>query len=264
MPLSVVSAKSAPAPHAPSLAGAPAVNPAFLLDEQARVRSTLARVGIFQDLGASTIEDLARRVSIKRVQGGDPIVAQDETGDALFIVMAGRVKVVMTGESGREVTLTVLRPTDIFGEMSLFDGRARSANVVAIDPATVLALGREDVLNHLEAYPATALKLLGEMSRRLRKADETIAELALCDVQDRLIRRLIALAREDGMELPEGALIRRRPTQQDLANMVGACRETISRTFNMLARRGLIVPRGRSLLVTRRLVSMGAQPARAA
>jgi CRP-like cAMP-binding protein len=102
------------------------------------------------------------------------------------------------------------------------------------------------------------------MSRRLRKADETIAELALCDVQDRLIRRLVALAREDGTESPEGAVIRRRPTQQDLANMVGACRETISRTFNLLARRGLIVPRGRSLLVTRRLVSMSVQPAKAA
>jgi len=129
---------------------------------------------------------------------------------------------------------------------------------------TVLALDRTDMLRHLAAHPQTALNLLGEMSRRLRKADETIAELALCDVQDRLIRRLVALAREDGQELPEGALIRRRPTQQDLANMVGACRETISRTFNTLARRGLIVPRGRSLLVTRRLVSMSPTSAKAA
>ncbi len=241
-----------------------AVNPAFVLDEQARIRTTLGKVAIFRDLGAATLDDLSRRVSVRRVQGGDPILAQDEVGDSLFIVMAGRVKVVMSGESGREVTLAVLRPTDIFGEMALFDGRARSATVIAIDPATVLALSREDVLRHLTAHPQTALNLLGEMSRRLRKADETIAELALCDVQDRLIRRLIALAREDGQELPEGALIRRRPTQQDLANMVGACRETISRTFNTLARRGLIVPRGRSLLVTRRLVAMTAVPAKAA
>jgi CRP/FNR family transcriptional regulator, cyclic AMP receptor protein len=253
MPLSVVPGN-----------GAPAVNPAFVLDEQARIRATLARVAIFRDLVAATIDDLARRVSVLRVQGGDRILSQDETGEALFIVMAGRVKVVMSGESGREVTLAVLRPADIFGEMSLFDGRARSANVVAIDPATVLSITRDDILRHLGAHPQTALNLLGEMSRRLRKADETIAELALCDVQDRLIRRLVALAREDGMDLPEGALIRRRPTQQDLANMVGACRETISRTFNLLARRGLIVPRGRSLLLTRRLVLMGAQPARAA
>ncbi len=258
MTLGVVPAKS----QTPPQSGV--VNPAFLLDEQARIRATLGRVAIFRDLSASTLDDLARRVGVRRVPGGDPILSQDEVGDALFIVMAGRVKVVMAGESGREVTLAVLRPADIFGEMALFDGCARSATVVAIDPATVLAISREDVLRHLASHPQTALNLLGEMSRRLRKADETIAELALCDVQDRLIRRLIALAREDGMDLPEGALIRRRPTQQDLANMVGACRETISRTFNLLARRGLIVPRGRSLLVTRRLVLMSAPAAKAA
>lgn len=255
MSLGVVPGKS-PAPVVP--------NQAFLLDEQTRIRSTLARVAIFRDASSPTIDDLARRVSVRRVQGGDPVVSQEEAADALFVVMAGRLKVVMTGDSGREVTLAVLRPTDFFGEMALFDGRGRSATVIAIDPVTVLALPREDMLRHLATHPQTSLNLLGEMSRRLRKADETIAELALCDVQDRLIRRLIALAREDGMELPEGALIRRRPTQQDLANMVGACRETISRTFNTLARRGLIVPRGRSLLVTRRLVSMSATPARAA
>jgi CRP-like cAMP-binding protein len=240
-----------------------ASNPAFVLDEQARIRATLARVAIFRDLPVATIDDLGRRVSVRRVPGGEAIVTRDQVGDALYVVMAGRAKVVMTGESGREVTLAVLRSADIFGEMSLFDGKARSASVVAIDPVTVLSIGREDILRHLAHHPQTAFNLLAEMSRRLRKADETIAELALCDVQDRLIRRLISLAREDGMELPEGALIRRRPTQQDLANMVGACRETISRTFNLLARRGLIVPRGRSLLVTRRLVTM-ATPAQAA
>jgi CRP-like cAMP-binding protein len=102
------------------------------------------------------------------------------------------------------------------------------------------------------------------MARRLRRADETIAELALCDVNERLIRKLIGLAREEGAESPEGMVIRRRPTQQDLANMVGSCRETISRTFNSLARKGLIVPRGRSLVVTKRLVQMSEPPARAA
>ena len=142
--------------------------------------------------------------------------------------------------------------------------RSRSANVVALEPATTLALSRDDLLRHIASHPQTAMNLLGEMSRRLRRADETIAELALCDVQDRLIKRLVALAQEDAQELPEGMLIRRRPTQQDLANMVGACRETISRTFNSLARKGLIVPRGRSLVVTRRLLAMNSQPARAA
>ncbi len=232
-------------------------------DEQARIRVTLAKVAVFQDLPTAVIEDLARRVTLRRVLGGSPILNQDEPGDALYVIMAGRVKIVVFGDSGREVTLSVMRPSDIFGEMSLFDGQSRSANVVAIDPTTVLALSREDLERHIAACPQTALRLLGEMARRLRRADETIAELALCDVSERLIRKLIVLAREEGGDSPEGLVIRRRPTQQDLANMVGSCRETISRTFNSLARKGLIVPRGRALIVTRRLVAM-TEPAKAA
>jgi CRP-like cAMP-binding protein len=243
---------------------AAAIQDALLRDEQTRIRAAVSKVSIFKDLPPAAIEDLSRRVQVRRTPGGAPILSQEEAGDALYILMSGRVKVVMVGESGREVTLAVLRAGDIFGEMSLFDGRARSANVVALEPATTLALTREDLLRHISAHPQTSLNLLGEMSRRLRKADETIAELALCDVQDRLVRRLVALAHEDANELPEGMLIRRRPTQQDLANMVGACRETISRTFNSLARKGLIVPRGRSLVVTRRLLTMSAPAPRAA
>jgi CRP-like cAMP-binding protein len=233
---------------------AESVQLAFEKDEQARIRATLARVVIFRDLPAAAIDDIAQRVTVRRVLGGHTLARQDEVGDALFILMAGRVKIVMFGENGREVTLAVLRAGDIFGEMSLFDGRSRSANVVALEPATVLLFAKSDLLRHMQSHPQTALNLLGELSRRLRRADETIAELALCDVQDRLVRRLVQLAREDQALEPDGMLIRRRPTQQDLANMVGSCRETISRTFNQLARRGLIVPRGRSLLVTNRLI----------
>jgi CRP/FNR family cyclic AMP-dependent transcriptional regulator len=237
---------------------------AFQQDEQTRIRATLAKVAIFQHLPPAAIEDLARRVSLRRVLGGNPIVAQDEPGDALYVIMAGRVKIVVFGDSGREVTLSVLRTGDIFGEMSLFDGGSRSAHVVAIDPTTALAISREDLLRHMASFPETSLRLLGELAKRLRRADETIAELALCDVSERLIRKLVGLAREEGGESPEGLMIRRRPTQQDLANMVGSCRETISRTFNSLARKGLIVPRGRGLIVTRRLVQMTEPASRAA
>jgi CRP-like cAMP-binding protein len=231
-----------------------AVTP-LALDEQARIRQTLARATVFRDLPAAAIDDLLRRVTIRRIPGGSPIVTQEAGGDALYVMHSGRAKVVVFGENGREVTLAILHPSDIFGEMSLFDGRTRSANVVALEPCTTLLLGRDDLLRHVASYPKTALNLLGEMSRRLRRADEAIAELALCDVEERLIRRLVRMAQEDDSEHADGLLIRRRPTQQDLANMVGSCRETVSRTFNSLARRGLIVPRGRSLVVTRRLIA---------
>src|SRR3954462_9965609 len=107
-----------------TLAAVPRMNAVSPLvqDEQARVRATLAKVRVFQDLPGNALDDLAARVQIRRALGGAAIVNQDEPGDALYLIMAGRVKIVVFGEGGREVTLSVLRPTDIFGEMSLFDG----------------------------------------------------------------------------------------------------------------------------------------------
>ena len=138
--------------------------------------------------------------------------------------------------------------------MSLFDGGSRSATCIALEATAVLVLSREDLMRHIAAHPRTAMNLLGEMARRLRRADETIAQLALCDVNERLIHRLVGLAREEGASSAEGLVVRRRPTQQELANMIGSCRETISRAFNQLARDGLIIARGRALVVTPALI----------
>jgi len=238
--------------------------PRSTTEDPARIRATIARAPLFAALPIPAIEDLTQRVTVRRVGAQATVVSQDEPGDSMFVIMSGRVKVVIFGENGREVTLSLLRPGDSFGEMSLFDGEARSANCIALEPTTMLVLGRDDLLRHLGAHPRTAVNLLGEMARRLRRADQSIAQLALCDVNERLIHRLVSLAREEGSEGPEGLLVRRRPTQQELANMIGSCRETISRAFNQLARDGLIIPRGRSLVVTSQLVSKVESKRRAA
>jgi CRP-like cAMP-binding protein len=228
------------------------------------VRAALVRAPLFASLPPVAIDDMTQRISVRRVAAQGTVVSQDEPGDAMFVIMSGRVKVVIFGENGREVTLSILRPGDAFGEMSLFDGKVRSANCIAMEPTALLVLSREDLLRHMAAHPRTALNLLGEMADRLRRADESIAQLALCDVNERLVYRLISLAREEGTESPEGLMVRRRPTQQELANMIGSCRETISRAFNQLARDGMIIPRGRSLVVTRALLDRVASKSRAA
>lgn len=233
---------------------AAAPRPIGLHEDPARIRAAIARAPLFAALPISAIEDLTARVAVRRVAVNAAVVSQDEPGESMFVIMTGRVKVVIFGENGREVTLSILRPGDSFGEMSLFDGAVRSANCVAIEPTTLLVLSREDLMKHIQAHPRTSLNLLGEMARRLRRADETIAQLALCDVNERLIHRLVSLGREEGAESPDGLVVRRRPTQQELANMIGSCRETISRAFNQLARDGLIIPKGRSLVVTAALI----------
>ena len=247
-----------------TLSMAPQARTAAPIDEPARIRATIAKAPLFTSLPPAAVDDLTQRIAVRRVSAHGTVVSQDEPGDAMFVIMSGRVKVVLFGENGREVTLSILRPGDGFGEMSLFDGKARSANCIAMEPTALLVLSREDLLRHIGAHPRTALNLLGEMADRLRRADESIAQLALCDVNERLVHRLISLAREEGTEAPEGLMVRRRPTQQELANMIGSCRETISRAFNQLARDGMIIPRGRSLVVTRALLDKVSAKPRAA
>ena len=219
-----------------------------------RYRNLLASTAIFRGCAPQAIDDLVRRLQVRTRPAETIVVAQDEPGDSLFVIAGGRVKVAMFGENGRELTLAELKPGDFFGEMSLLDNRPRAANVVALEDATLLVLSRDAFVAHLKTNPQTAINLLGEMTRRLRRADETIASLALHDVESRLVRTLERLAKEEGEQTDGGMLLRRRPTQQDLANMVGSCRETISRTFTSMIKRGLIVPRGRALVLTRQLL----------
>ena len=219
-----------------------------------RYRNLLSQTPVFRGAAPAALDDLARRVQVRTRPATSVLAAQDEPGDAMFVLVSGRAKVVLFGESGRELLLRALEPGDVFGELALIDDLPRSANVVAVDDVTLLALDRAGLRAHLAVHPQTALHLLAELAARLRQADETIADIALFDVEARLARTLERLATDGGESTPEGMLLARRPTQQELANMVGSCRETISRTFTSLVRRGLLVQRGRALVITHELL----------
>jgi CRP-like cAMP-binding protein len=221
----------------------------------------LRKINIFKHLNDEALIRLYRRMSVRRWHGGSIVMGQHEPGDALYVLVAGKAKVVLFGDNGREMILSVLQPGDFFGEMSLFDGKPRSANVVAEHDATMLVLERQSFMDHLTQHPQTAIRLLTEMASRLRNANEIINNLALHDVASRLTRTLVTLAEVDGEVQEDGILIRHRPTQQDLANMVGTCRETVSRALSSMARRGLVVSRGRSLLLRQALLDSTRQAA---
>jgi CRP/FNR family cyclic AMP-dependent transcriptional regulator len=221
----------------------------------------LKKIYIFEHLDDAALSDLYRRMTVKHWHGGAIIMGQSEPGDVLYVLVSGRAKAVLFGENGREMTLCTLEPGEFFGEMALFDGKPRSANVVAEEDATLLVMDGQSFLEHLQRYPQTCMRLLKEMALRLRRANEIIHNLALHDVSTRLVRTLLALAEEGGEERDEGIMLRRRPTQQALANMVGTCRETVSRALSSMARQGLVVSRGRSLLLCRALLDSTKQAA---
>ena len=209
----------------------------------------LGQVPIFQELTRETLADLAKRVWQKQAEAGSVIVSQEDAGDALFVIGKGKVKVVLYGETGREIILSILKAGDFFGEMSLLDRQPRSANVVAIEDSELLCLDREAFQTHLTAHPSTALGILAEMSRRLRHADEVIGNLALLDVYARVARIIRDLAQKQGEPVDGGLLIKERPTQQEIAGLIGTSRETVSRALNDFTRQGLLEMQGKQILV---------------
>jgi len=211
--------------------------------------TSLRRVPLLSRLNHGSLEILARRAIIKRWHAGSVIVAQHEVCGGLYVMTRGRAKLVIFGENGREITLSVLKSGDCFGETCLVDGKPWGASVLAVEDVDVLVIERDLTLRMLQQEPLAALGLLSCLAARLRGVEELVGNLALRDVTSRLRHALLTLAEKQGELCEDGILIRRRPTQQDLANMVGTCRETISRTLSSLARKGLVESRGRSILL---------------
>jgi CRP-like cAMP-binding protein len=176
--------------------------------------------------------DLTRERSYPK---GSVIVFEDDPGDALFLVAAGQVKVVLIAEDGREVILSVLGEGSFFGEMAVIDEEPRSAHVIAMEDSSLLVLRREDFHARLRSSPDVAISLLKEISRRLRRADEKIGSLVLLDVNGRVAHLLLRMAEDEG-----GDRITRKLTHHTIAQMIGSSRETVSRTMRNLVERGII------------------------
>jgi CRP-like cAMP-binding protein len=224
-------------------------------------RGLLRSVPIFAGLDGASADALERLASWRNFEEGAVIVSEADPGDALYVLARGKVKVVLYGESGREVILSIFnKPGDFFGEMALLDHEPRSATVMAAESSTLLALSRTDFRAHVDRHPSIALEVLTELSRRLRRADAIIGDLALLDVFGRLAAKLRELASADGEETEAGVVIRERPTQAEIAAMIGTSRETVSRALSELARRGDVVMTGRRLLIRRGLL-LGADDA---
>ena len=209
----------------------------------------LKRVSLFEGLNDEELSTLSQ-VALPRLFPKDRVVimAEDE-GDTLFVISTGQVKVSIVSEDGREVILSMLGKGNFFGEMSLLDGHPRSANVTTMQETELLMVRRADFLRLIQNKPQIAVKLLAVLASRLRKTDRKIKGLALSDVTGRITQTLLQLAEEQGATTPEGILIHNRPRHQDLANMSGTTRETVSRVLKRLESQGYIVHKGKDLLI---------------
>jgi CRP/FNR family transcriptional regulator, cyclic AMP receptor protein len=197
----------------------------------------LRRVPLFSTLTQAQAESVAAAVIKRRYKRGECIVEQDKQSNFLAIVLTGRARVVTADARGREVILATMKPGDYVGEMSLIDNQPHSATVRAEVQTDVLILGRHEFARCLPENTSLAYAVMKGLVQRLREADRKIESLALMDVYGRVARALLEFAQPD----KDGRLlIRGRVSRQDVAKMIGASREMVSRVMKDLEDRGFI------------------------
>ena len=209
----------------------------------------LKTVSLFWDLDKTELGYISDKMVSKKFENGNLIFLEESEGKNLFFVVEGSVKVTRLSNDGREVILAMLNAGDFFGEMSLLDGEARSANVIALEKTEVLSLNRDDFLVVLHDYPKIAIQLLKEMTSRLRKSDRQIVSLSLSDAEKRIALCIVRFADEQGIIKNGQVTIPKIPIQQDIANMAGTSRETVSRAMSLLTDEKYIERHGKELKI---------------
>lgn len=172
------------------------------------------------------------------------IQAGDET-DSLYVILSGKVKVLIPDDQGREVILSVMGPHDFFGEMGILDDQPRSASVATLEPSEMLRLSKAGFINCLKENSEVAMLVIRNLVKRLREADRKIESLALIDVSGRVVRLLVDMAQEVDGRL----VVPRTPPKQEIARMIGASREMVSRVIKELQGKGLIRAERRSMVI---------------
>ncbi len=209
----------------------------------------LKLVPLFTSLKDEELDAILNHSSKVNYPKNKIIFLEEEEGNELYMILKGRVKVVRISESGEEITLAVLQKGDFFGEMSLLDGKPRSATVISDEDSILILFNKNNFEKVIEKYPKIALKLLKELTLRLRKADDLIGNLAFLNVSGRIAGILLQLAEEHGQKTKEGVIVISRPTHQAIANMVGSSRETVTRVLKRFEEKQYIMMSGKDITI---------------
>lgn len=216
-------------------------------------QSALEAIPALAGLPPTLLSALAASSTIRRFSRHGIVCAEGTSAQHVFIVLRGKVRAVRRSGSGREVTLETFQVGDFLADA--VTGRPLSNDWEACETTELMSVGRDAFVSQLQAAPSLGLTLLTQALGRLEKSKGLASGLALADVAERVVGSLRNLATTFGKDVPEGVAVQNRPTQQELANSIGACRETVSRVISDLARKGLITLKGRSMVVSRRLLS---------
>lgn len=205
----------------------------------------LRNVILFSTLKEDQVEAISRILYVNSYYKNQLIFQENDAGNALFIVLKGRVKICLYDEEGREYVLDVVGKDGFFGELALIDELPRSANAVAMESSELLVVKRQDFMKVLLDNPTITIEILKVLSQRLRVADERIRWLAFLNVEGRILKYLSEIGSRSGIRVKDYVILEKGPTQIEIANSCGCSRETVSRMVASLIKKGLISVRRR-------------------
>jgi CRP/FNR family transcriptional regulator len=213
------------------------------------VETVLAQAPLFAALDADAASTLETVLTTRTLARGHMVFREGDSGDRLFIVIDGKVKITRAAADGRENLLALLGAGEMFGELSLFDPGPRTASVTTVTEATLASLDHDDLRPLLTERPGVAVQLLRALAQRLRRTNEAMADLVFTDVPGRVAKALLDLAEKFGVPELDGTRVRHDLTQEELAQLVGASRETVNKALSEFAHRGWLRIEGRSVLL---------------
>ncbi len=209
----------------------------------------LSEAPLFDALTEEDSRALRSKVSVVKLDRGERLFAEGAEGDKLYIILSGKIKLTRAAPDGRENLLSVHGPGEMFGELSLFDPVPRTASATAVTSAELAGLAHDDLRTWLSARPDVAMHLLQALAQRLRRINDVKADLVFTDVPGRVAKALLDLAERFGVQNPEGIQVNHDLTQEELAQLVGASRETVNKALADFAARGWIQLAAKSVLV---------------
>lgn len=213
------------------------------------VQDILARAGIFQGVNPQAVDTLIKQMEGVRFPRGATIFEEGEPGDRLYIITSGKVKLARHASDGRENLLTVMGPSDMFGELSIFDPGPRTSSAVCVTEVQGATMDSTMLRGWVDAHPEIAQQLLRVLARRLRRTNNSLADLIFTDVPGRVAKTLLQLANRFGSQEGGALRVNHDLTQEEIAQLVGASRETVNKALATFAHRGWIRLEGKSVLI---------------
>lgn len=200
----------------------------------------LKQIAIFADLAQEDIQDLMAVAKRRTFRSGEVIFHRDDPGQVLYLIKEGKVKICLISPDGQEIALAVLGAGEYFGEFALYDGLPRSADAIALEKVECYTLQRSDFQSAIMKNPKIAIQVLEGLSKRLRNTDNMVEDLIFLDVYGRVAKKLLELSGMHGRKVENGICIDVRLTQQELASMVGASRESVNKVMGYFTDKGYI------------------------